>query len=112
MLKCIISLQQRYIPAISDWQNVQPDVLSQYQDSAFYVPTESRPWYPNSDGSAHIAAYSCQTANNYCHIVLEENLLMATTLTAGERFPAEDVRNNGFIANSDLSVFLLSLIHI
>ena len=108
LLKCIISLQQRYIPAISDWQNVQPDVLSQYQDSAFYVPTESRPWYPNSDGSAHIAAYSCQTANNYCHIVLEENLLMATTLTAGERFPAEDVRNNGFIANSDLSVFLLS----
>jgi PfaB family protein len=108
LLKCIISLQQRYIPAISDWQSTKPDVLSQYQDSAFYIPTESRPWYPNPDGSEHIAAYSCQTSDNYCHIVLEEYLLAATSSTTVERFPADDVRNNGFIANSDLSVFLLS----
>jgi len=108
LLKSIISLQQRYIPAISDWQNAEPCLQEKYKASAFYIPTESRPWYPNSDGSAHIAAYSCQTADNYCHVILEENLLASTSLTTSERFPVQDIRNNGFIANSDLSVFLLS----
>ncbi|PAJ72187.1 polyunsaturated fatty acid synthase PfaB [Pseudoalteromonas sp. NBT06-2] len=108
LLKCIISLQQRYIPAINEWQNANSNVLSLYQTSAFYIPTESRPWYPNSDGSAHIAAYSCQTTDNYCQIILEENLLAATSLTTNERFPVQDIRNNGFIANGDLSIFLLS----
>lgn len=105
LLRTVVALQQRYIPAITDWQQPLADKLANWQNSSFYLPTESRPWYPNQDGSAHIAAYSCLAANDdYCHVVLAENKI---TL-AGEKHPSTDIRNNGFIACSDAHLVLIT----
>ena len=105
LLRTVVALQQRYIPAIADWQQPLADKLANWQNSSFYLPTESRPWYPNQDGSAHIAAYSCLAANDdYCHVVLAENKI---TL-AGEKHPSTDIRDNGFIACSDAHLVLIT----
>ncbi|PHR84495.1 MAG: polyunsaturated fatty acid synthase PfaB [Colwellia sp.] len=115
LLRTVIALQQRYIPAISDWQQPQASELEQWQASNFYLPTESRPWYPHVDGSAHLAAYSCLAAgssagrcltgnNDYCHVVLAENKAINST----EKHPADDIRANGFIACSDLQLVLIT----
>ncbi len=105
LLRTVVALQQRYIPAITDWQQPKADELTHWQNSSFYLPTESRPWYPNQDGSAHIAAYSCLAANDdYCHVVLAENKI---TL-AGEKHPSTDIRDNGFIACSNTHLVLIA----
>lgn len=110
LLRTVIALQQRYIPAISDWQQPQESEVAQWQASNFYLPTESRPWYPHVDGSAHLAAYSCLVGssegetNNYCHVILAEN----KTIDSSQKHPADDIRRNGFIACSDLQLVLIS----
>ncbi|MEY8251545.1 MAG: PfaB family protein, partial [Colwellia sp.] len=105
LLRTVIALQQRYIPAISDWQQPQDSELVQWQESNFYLPTESRPWYPHVDGSAHIAAYSCLAeANDYCHVILAEN----KAINSSEKHPANDIRRNGFIACGDLQLVLVT----
>ncbi|MBL4900336.1 MAG: PfaB family protein, partial [Colwellia sp.] len=109
LLRTVIALQQRYIPAISDWQQPQESELEKWQGSNFYLPTESRPWYPHVDGSAHLAAYSCLAVNSsgnddYCHVVLAEN----KTIDSAEKHPADDIRRNGFIACSALQLVLIS----
>ena len=104
LLRTVIALQQRYIPAISDWQQPINDELEAWQNSNFYLPTEARPWYPNPDGSSHIAAYSCLAENNdYCHVVLAEN----KPTVVGEKHPSIDIRHNGFIASSDLHLVFI-----
>lgn len=106
LLKAVISLHQRYIPAIKDWQQPIQTQMSEWQRSPFYMPVDARPWFPNADGSAHVAAYSCVTrpllSNNalsesaleygYCHVILQENKVKI----AGQVHPVSDVRSNGF----------------
>ncbi|KGJ96019.1 PfaB family protein [Colwellia psychrerythraea] len=105
LLRSVIALQQRYIPAISDWQQPSISELQNWQDSSFYLATEARPWYPQPNGSAHLAAYSCLAANNdYCHLVLAENKV----IVAGEKHPSQDIRHNGFIACSELKIILVA----
>lgn len=110
LLRTVIALQQRYIPAISDWQKPQESELEKWQVSNFYLPTESRPWYPHPDGSAHLAAYSCLAEsglageNNYCHVILTEN----KAINSAEKHPSDDIRHNGFIASSDLQLVLIT----
>ncbi|MGL1956166.1 MAG: PfaB family protein [Colwellia sp.] len=108
LLRSVIALQQRYIPAISDWQQPVDNALAHWQNSSFYVANESRPWYPHKDNSAHIAAYSCLSANNdYCHLVLSENQISQIKVT-GEKHPLSDIRQNGFLACSELKLVLIS----
>tara|TARA_R110001583_G_scaffold100123_2_gene245745 strand:- start:9187 stop:11835 length:2649 start_codon:yes stop_codon:yes gene_type:complete len=110
LLRTVIALQQRYIPAISDWQQPKASELAKWQGSNFYLPTESRPWYPHADGSAHLAAYSCLAecslpeSNDYCHVILVENKAIASS----QKHPADDIRHNGFIACSDLQLVLIT----
>ena len=105
LLRSVIALQQRYIPAISDWQQPIASELQNWQDSSFYLAIEARPWYPHSNGSAHLAAYSCLAANaEYCHLILEENKLTSNS----EKHPSQDIRHNGFIACSELKMILVA----
>ncbi|WP_057831036.1 PfaB family protein [Colwellia sp. TT2012] len=105
LLRTIIALQQRYIPAITDWQQPAENELIHWQNSSFYLATEARPWYPHPAGNAHLAAYSCLAANNdYCHVILAENKI----IVAGEKHPLVDIRDNGFIACSDLKMVLVA----
>jgi PfaB family protein len=110
LLRTVIALQQRYIPAISDWQQPKANELAKWQGSNFYLPTESRPWYPHADVSAHLAAYSCLVecslpeSNDYCHVILAEN----KAIDSSQKHPADDIRHNGFIACSDLQLVLIT----
>ena len=105
LLRSVIALQQRYIPAISDWQQPIASELQNWQESSFYLATEARPWYPQPNGSAHLAAYSCLATNEeYCHLILEENKLTSNS----EKHPSQDIRHNGFIACSELKMILVA----
>lgn len=86
LLKTVISAYQRYYPGLKDWQQAKD---ADWNDSPFYFPTESRPWFPNANGKPLVAAYSCLTASDYCHIVLQEN-------------QHEKHRSNGYMACSEL----------
>ncbi|GIC78605.1 PfaB family protein [Moritella sp. F3] len=119
LLKCVISLHQRYIPAIKDWQQPSDSQMSQWQGSPFYMPVDARPWFPHADGSAHVAAYSCIThgavseqnflsVQSYCHIVLQENVLQENQLQSAEQnHPVADVRSNGYFASSELALVIV-----
>ncbi|NQZ82068.1 MAG: PfaB family protein [Colwellia sp.] len=99
LLKTVISLQQQYIPGLNDWKSPFEDKLDNWLSSVFYFPTEARPWYPNSKGDVHTAAFSCMSDDSYCHVVLQEE--------RSENI-ARDVRSNGYMACSDLSLILLT----
>ncbi len=102
LLKTIIALQQHYIPGMSGWQkpnSAHMESCKNLETSAFYFPTESRPWYPNPNNIAHAAGYSCQTKDGYCHVIIEENLLADKSA---------DLRTNGYFATSTTSLFLVS----
>ncbi|PKH87188.1 PfaB family protein [Colwellia sp. Bg11-28] len=107
LLRTVIALQQRYIPAITDWQQPQASELEKWQSSSCYFPTEARPWYPQPNGNAHFGAYSCLTVSDnnhdYCHIILQEEQVV---LIDGKH-AASDIRSNGFIACSDLQLVLI-----
>jgi PfaB family protein len=107
LLRSVIALQQRYIPAITDWQQPVSSELEKWQNSSCYFPTEARPWYPQPNGNAHLGAYSCLTVSavkhDYCHIILEEEQV---GLVEGKH-AASDIRSNGFIACSDLQLVLI-----
>ena len=103
LLKCVLNLHQRYIPGIIDWQQPQDAMASRWQSSPFYFPVDARAWFPHSPnseltGKAHAAAYSCLSTDSYCHVILQEELLEKGC----------DTRLNGFIASSDLHLFILS----
>ena len=91
LLKTALVLHQRYYPAIKDWQKPTDSI---WQSSAFYMPTESRPWFEKKQHIAK-AAFSCQSATHYCHIILQEN-------------SSEKERNNGYLACSDLVMLPLT----
>ncbi|CAM3008522.1 PfaB family protein [Moritella viscosa] len=111
LLKAVISLHQRYIPAIKDWQQPIQTQISQWQRSSFYMPVDARPWFPHTDGSAHTAAYSCISHSlpssaleqGYCHVILQENKVRID----GQDHPVSDVRGNGFFAASDLALVII-----
>ena len=98
LLKTIIALQQQYIPGLNDWKTPADDQLDKWLTSVFYFPTQARPWYPNSNGDVHSAAFSCMSDDSYCHLVLAEDPPQNTT---------QDVRRNGYMACSNLSLILL-----
>jgi len=102
LLKAVLSLHQRYIPAIKDWQQPIQTQMSQWQRSPFYMPVDARPWFPHADGSAHIAAYSC-VAQGYCHVILQENKVKIV----GQVHPVSDVRSNGYFASSELALVIV-----
>ncbi|GAA0819571.1 hypothetical protein GCM10009111_23780 [Colwellia asteriadis] len=111
LVRTVIALQQRYIPAISDWQSPLDTQLPWFEQSSFYLATEARPWYPNVNGDCHSAAYSCLTEHSYCHLILtEHSLALETDVAAGvvaDKFPLADVRKNGFIASSPMKLILV-----
>lgn len=91
LVKTVLVLHQRYIPGIADWQTPKNDA---WAGSAFYMPCESRPWFHQGSKPA-MAAYSCMSNDQYCHVIVAEN-------------SDELQRSNGYLANSDLAMVLVS----
>ncbi len=113
LVRAVIALQQRYIPGINDWQSVPNAAQTQWQNASFYFPTQARPCYPNSNGSAQHAAYSCLTKDSYCHLVLteykvEEGSLKETASSEKTTNNTVDYRANGFLANSALRLVMVN----
>lgn len=86
LLKTVIAVYQRYFPGTVAWSEPRNE---DWQQSPFYFPSESRPWFPASNGKPLVAAYNCVQGGIAAHIVVQEN-------------PAETERYNGFIASSEL----------
>lgn len=92
LLKAVLVLHQRYYPGIIDWQKPAAEA---WRKSPFYMPADSRPWFPDADGKPMMAAYSCMSRDAYCHFVLVENQALGN-------------RSNGYLASSDLVMIPLS----
>ncbi|MBC6435612.1 PfaB family protein [Nostoc sp. HG1] len=72
LIKTALCLHNRYIPATPQWTSPKnPEI---WQDSPFYVPTESRPWFLNSGQTTRVAAInSLASDGTYAHIILSED---------------------------------------
>ena len=72
LIHSVISLQQRYRPAIKDWHSPSQDMLAQWVDSPFYLFNQAAPVFPSIAGKARINTCSVLTKDDVSHIVLTE----------------------------------------
>jgi PfaB family protein len=72
LIKTALCLYNRYIPATPQWS--RPKKPEIWQNSPFYVPTESRPWLLSAGLTKRIAAIN-SLANNctFAHLILSED---------------------------------------
>ncbi|GLS91008.1 hypothetical protein GCM10007916_20760 [Psychromonas marina] len=72
LIYSVISLQQRYRGAVSDWNMPSSSMLSAWLSSPFYLFNQPAPVFPLASGKARHNAYSLINATAYSHIVLTE----------------------------------------
>ena len=94
LIHSVISLQQRYRPAIKDWLIPQENLLADWLDSSFYFLNQASPVFPHCSGKATTNALSIITEQNYSHLILTE--------PSGNR-----VHQNGFNKHSKQSLFII-----
>lgn len=70
LIHSVISLQQRYRPAIKDWVAPQTRFLSQWQGSSFYLFNQAAPVFPCASGKTRLNALSLLDEHNYSHVIL------------------------------------------
>jgi len=95
LIHSVISLQQRYRPAVKDWSTPSTVLLADWSDSPFYLFNQASPVFPTDSGKPRVNAYSLLTDQTYSHLLLTE--------PAGN-----SVRQNGFNSNSKQSLFIIS----
>ena len=94
LIHSIISLQQRYRPAIKDWQSPPANMLSKWLASPFYLFNQAAPVYPDASGQARMNAVSLTRADIVSHIVLT---------AADEGY----IHQNGYNNNCKQSLFII-----
>lgn len=94
LIHSVISLQQRYRPAIKDWLAPEPELLAQWLDSPFYLFNQATPVFPSVSNKAQLNAFSLLTQQTYTHMIL----------TAKEDGLAHQ---NGFINNGKQTLFII-----
>jgi len=73
LIKTALCLYHRYISATPRWSS--PKKLEVWQDSPFYVATESRPWFLTEGLMKRVAAInSLALDGTYAHLILSEDL--------------------------------------
>ena len=70
LIKTALCLYHRYIPATPCWTN--PKDMELWENSPFYIATESRPWFVDLDHPTRVAAISSVEPNEVAHLVLSE----------------------------------------
>jgi len=68
LIKTALCLYHRYIPATPGWSGVKNP--SQWENSPFYVATESRPWFLNTNGRRFAAINSLATDSTCGYVIL------------------------------------------
>ncbi len=77
LIKTTLCLYHRYIPATPRWS--RPKYPELWQDSPFYVATESRPWSVPDQSLARVAAINgLGIDRTYAHVILSEDLTQPT----------------------------------
>ncbi|OUS23753.1 hypothetical protein A9Q99_27340 [Gammaproteobacteria bacterium 45_16_T64] len=66
-----LSLRHHYIPMVSNWE--APADQQAWDNSPFYVATESTPWFENKALGGRKSAVNITSSKESCHIVLAEN---------------------------------------
>lgn len=71
LIKTALCLYHRYIPAVPQWCSPKnPEI---WQDSPFYVATESKPWFLETGITRRIAAINgMEMDGSYAHVILSE----------------------------------------
>ncbi len=71
LIKTVLCLYHRYLPAVPQW--FAPKMPEVWQDSPFYVPTESRPWFVPKKVAKRVAAISGMGIDGtYAHLLVSE----------------------------------------
>jgi len=70
IIKAALCLYHRYIPAIPGW--TAPAEEASWNQSPFYVPNESRPWFLNQEPGRRVAAVSDVDGWKVTHLILSE----------------------------------------
>ena len=72
LIKTVLCLYHRYIPATPNWTGVKQPKL--WEGSPFYVAPESRPWFKNKKDSSRVAAInSLGIDGTSAHVILSES---------------------------------------
>ncbi|PKF61151.1 PfaB family protein [Psychromonas sp. psych-6C06] len=93
LIHTVIALQQRYRPAIKDWQSPQTALLDKWLSAPFYLFNQAAPVFTNR-GNARTYAYSLLTDQTYSHVVLH----------AEDR---QSVHANGFMSHGKQALFIV-----
>ncbi|MBD2363606.1 type I polyketide synthase [Anabaena minutissima FACHB-250] len=73
LIKTALCLYHRYIPAVPQWTS--PKMPEVWQDSPFYVATESKPWFLETGATRRIAAINgMEMDGSYAHLILSEEM--------------------------------------
>jgi PfaB family protein len=94
LIHTVISLQQRYRPAVKGWGSPPVALLDQWLDSPFYLFNQAAPVFPTISGKARVNAFSLITVHTYSHLLLSAPLGNA-------------VHQNGFNHHSKQSLFII-----
>ncbi len=71
LVKTALCLYHRYIPAVPQWSG--PKTPEIWQDSPFYVASESKPWFLEKGATKRIAAINgIEIDGSYAHLILSE----------------------------------------
>ncbi|MCP4537298.1 MAG: PfaB family protein [Chloroflexi bacterium] len=80
LIRTALCLYHRYIPATPGWSG--PKTPDLWQNSPFYVATESKPWFVKPDTPKRIAAINGLGINGTCaHLILSEEPEQAADTT-------------------------------
>jgi PfaB family protein len=71
LVKAALCLYHRYIPAAPVW--TAPRNETSWKDSPFYMPNESRPWFPEKGARRRVAAVSTIDRGTAAHLLLSED---------------------------------------
>ncbi|MGK5094211.1 PfaB family protein [Deltaproteobacteria bacterium TL4] len=77
IIKTALCLYHRFIPETPQWHT--PKVSQQWENSAFYVPTESKTWFSEPDQTRRIAAVNSLGQDGVCcHLILSKEISAET----------------------------------
>jgi PfaB family protein len=73
LIKAALCVYHRYIPAVPNW--TKPKYPELWQNTPFYVATQSRPWSLKADTEKRIAAVNAigTVDGSYAHVILSED---------------------------------------
>ncbi|MBV6625860.1 MAG: type I polyketide synthase [Rivularia sp. (in: Bacteria)] len=70
LIKTVLCLYYRYIPAVCEWS--KPKYPELWGNSPFYIKTQSKPWFIETETAKRVAAINSYSNGNLAHLILSE----------------------------------------